>query len=651
MKKNSKKRILLLSVSGSLLICLISIYLSRNTLLRSIVDKRTTRIEQTHGLHIHYSNLEMNGLDEIILEGFSVVPDQRDTLLTLSSARVKLNFWKLLSRKIEIRHVAANGITIVFAKQDSIANYDFLFRKKPENLTETPAETDIKTNYAERVDKILNLCYGFLPENGQLNQIRIIERKDSNFVSVTLPSFTIKDNRFQSAITIQEDQLSQHWIANGELRQHDNSLKAELYSSDSLKVSIPYITRRYGAIVTFDTLSYSLTKEVESSKQVRLTGKAKVNGLDVFHKALSPEVIHLDRGQLNYQMNIGGHSLELDSTTIVDFNKLQFHPYLRVEKEKGNWHFTAAVNKSWFPADDLFSSLPKGLFSNLEGIKTSGELAYHFLLDIDFAQLDSLKLESELKEKDFRIINYGATSLSKMSGEFIYTAYENGVPVRTFPIGPSCKHFTPLDSISPILRMSVMQSEDGAFFYHRGFLPDALREALIYDLQVKRFARGGSTITMQLVKNVFLNRNKNFARKLEEALIVWLIENERLTSKERMYEVYLNIVEWGPLVYGIQEASAYYFKKRPSQLTTEESIFLASIIPKPKHFRSSFAEGGQLKENMEGYYKLIAKRLAQKGVISEIEADSIRPDIQVTGDARNSLAGEKPESSAPTAEE
>ena len=156
---------------------------------------------------------------------------------------------------------------------------------------------------------------------------------------------------------------------------------------------------------------------------------------------------------------------------------------------------------------------------------------------------------------------------------------------------------------------------------------------------------------MQLVKNVFLNRNKNFARKLEEALIVWLIENERLTSKERMYEVYLNIVEWGPLVYGIQEASAYYFNKRPSQLNTEESIFLASIIPKPKHFRSSFAEGGQLKENMEGYYKLIAKRLAQKGVISEIEADSIRPDIQVTGDALNSLVGDTPESSSPTAEE
>lgn len=647
MKKYSKKSVLLLSVSGSMLICLISIYLCRNALLRSMVNKRATRIEQTHGLRIHYDNLEMNGLNEVTLRGFSIVPEQRDTLLILQSANVKLNFWKLLSKRIEIRHVAIDGLALSFTKKDSIANYDFIFKKRLNNKPEE-AESPTETNYAERINKLLNLCFGFMPENGQLDHIRITERKDSNFVAVIVPSFLIKENHFSTTIEIQEDTLSQHWNARGELNHSNGSLKAELYSPVSQKISLPYITRRFGAKVTFDTLSYSLTKEVESDDLIHLSGNAKVNGLDVYHKALSPELIHLDKGQLSYQMNISDRALELDSATTVLFNKIQFHPYLRAEREKEQWHFIASVNTPWFPADNLFGSLPKGLFSNLDGIKTSGELAFHFLFDVDFGQLDSLKLESELKEKDFRIIEYGTTPLSKMSTEFTYTAYENGYPVRTFPIGPSWDHFTPLDSISSILQMSVLQSEDGAFFYHRGFLPDALREALIYDLQVKRFARGGSTITMQLVKNVFLNRNKNFARKLEEALIVWLIETERLTSKERMYEVYLNIAEWGPLVYGIQEASAYYFNKRPSQLTTEESIFLASIIPKPKHFRRSFAEGGQLKENMDGYYKLIAGRLAKKGLISEIEADSIRPDIQVTGEARNSLAGEKPESESST---
>ena len=648
MKKNSKKSILLLSIGGGLFICLISIYLSRNMLLQSITNKRTTHIEQTYGLQIHYQNLQMKGCSEITLQGLSIVPDQRDTLLTLQSVNVRLNFWKLLKGNIEVRNVHMNGLAIAFIKRDSAANYDFLFSGHHPEATTEPV---IETNYAHRINRILNLIYGIFPENGQLTQLNITERKDSNFVTVNIPTFTIENNRFQSTIKIKEDTLTQQWKAAGELNRKVHTLQAELFATEKKKVSLPYINRRFGVEVTFDTLYYSMTKENRTENQLQLDGKAKVSGLDVFHKALSPEVIHLDRGQLTYQMNIGKQTLELDSTTTVLFNQIKFHPYLRAEKNENQWHFTAATDKSWFPADELFSSLPKGLFSNLEGIKTSGELAYHFLLDIDFARLDSLKFESELKEKDFRIIEYGATSLSKMSEEFVYTAYENGLPVRTFPVGPSWEHFTPLDSISPLLRMSVMQSEDGAFFYHKGFLPDAMREALIYDLQVERFARGGSTITMQLVKNVFLNRNKNFARKLEEALIVWLIETEKLTSKERMYEVYLNIAEWGPLVYGIQEASAYYFNKRPSQLTTEESIFLASIIPKPKHFRSSFAENGRLKENMEGYYKLIAGRLAKKGLISEIEADSIRPDIQVTGDALNSLVGETPESSSPTAEE
>lgn len=112
-----------------------------------------------------------------------------------------------------------------------------------------------------------------------------------------------------------------------------------------------------------------MTKENRGENQLQLDGKAKVSGLDVFHKALSPEVIHLDRGQLTYQMNIGKQTLELDSTTTVLFNQIQFHPYLRAEKNENQWHFTAATDKSWFPADELFSSLPKGLFSNLEGIK------------------------------------------------------------------------------------------------------------------------------------------------------------------------------------------------------------------------------------------------------------------------------------------
>ncbi|MEG1865999.1 MAG: biosynthetic peptidoglycan transglycosylase [Bacteroides sp.] len=630
MKMNRTKRgILLLAVlAGTLLLAALGLYLGRNGILKTMAAKRIRQLENTYGLRIRYTALQMKGLDEVVLQGLSVVPHKRDTLLTLQSLDVCVGFWSLLRGNVAVENVYLDGLGIVFCKHDSVANYDFLFRKRKSDTPDEPVETD----YAQRVDKMLTLLYGFLPVNGELHRVCITERKDSNYVSVKVPSFVIKNNRFRSEISVREDTLTQYWVARGELNRSTSTLQTELYAKGSKKITLPYINRRFGATVTFDTLTYSMMQE--GNEPLHLVGKARVSGLDVYHKALSPEVIHLDRGQVAYQVNVTPRSLELDSTTAVQFNRLAFHPYLRAEKLHQQWHFTASLRKPWFPADELFGSLPKGLFSNLDGILTSGSLAYTFLLDVDFAHLDSLKLVSELKEKDFRIVHYGATNLNKMSEEFSYTAYENGLPVRTFTVGPSWEHFTPLDSISPLLRMAVMQSEDGAFFYHHGFLPDAMREAIIHDLKVRRFARGGSTITMQLIKNVFLNRNKNFARKLEEALLVWLIETKHLTSKERMYEVYLNIAEWGPLVYGAQEAAAFYFDKRPSQLTAEESIFLASIIPKPKHFRRSFTDDMKLKENMEGYYHLIAKRLWKKGLMTEAEADSIRAKVEVMGKAR-----------------
>ncbi|MFA6746056.1 MAG: biosynthetic peptidoglycan transglycosylase, partial [Bacteroides graminisolvens] len=448
---------------------------------------------------------------------------------------------------------------------------------------------------------------------------------------------TIKNNQFLSEITVREENQYQRWTTCGELNRSSHTIKAELYSQKKQKVYLPYLKKQFEAEVMFDSLSYSLTKTNIGSGQIALSGIAAITGLQVLHHALSPDGINLDRGKFSYHIHMGSNFAELDSSSHVQFNKLEFHPYLYIEKKHDKWHIKSTINKPWFPANELFGSLPKGLFSNLEGIQTKGMLSYHFLFDLDFSQLDSLKLESELNHKDFHIIKYGATNLAKMSEEFSYTAYEKEQPVKTFNVGPSYEHFTPLDSISPLLQMSVLQSEDGAFFYHKGFLPDALREALIYDLKVKRFARGGSTITMQLVKNVFLNRKKNIARKLEEALIVWLIETKCLTSKQRMYEVYLNIAEWGPMVYGIYEAADYYFSKRPSELTTEESIFLASIIPKPKHYKSSFTTEGQLKDYMKGYYHLIANRLKVKGLISELDADSIKPEITIKGAALNHL--------------
>ena len=116
-----------------------------------------------------------------------------------------------------------------------------------------------------------------------------------------------------------------------------------------------------------------------------------VNGLEVAHKALSPEVIQLNRGRINYAINIGSNYIELDSAqTIVQFNRLLFSPYVRAEKNNNKWHFRIGIDKPWFNSNDLFASLPEGLFGNLKGLRTTGQLAYHFLLDLDMANLNAM---------------------------------------------------------------------------------------------------------------------------------------------------------------------------------------------------------------------------------------------------------------------
>src|SRR5690606_596803 len=140
------------------------------------------------------------------------------------------------------------------------------------------------------------------------------------------------------------------------------------------------------------------------------------------------------------------------------------------------------------------------------------------------------------------------------------------------------------------------------------------RTSIATNYKEKAFKRGGSTISMQLVKNVFLSRNKTLVRKLEEILIVWLMESTRTVSKERMYEVYLNIIEWGRNVYGITEAARYYFGKHPSQLTLGESIYLASIVPRPKTGLYAFNYEGRLKPYIGRYFNYIGNIMARRGL-------------------------------------
>lgn len=142
--------------------------------------------------------------------------------------------------------------------------------------------------------------------------------------------------------------------------------------------------------------------------------------------------------------------------------------------------------------------------------------------------------------------------------------------------------WVPLRNISPYLIKAVLIAEDDKFWRHEGFDFDAIQKAVEKDIKKKKFAFGGSTITQQLAKNLYLNPSKNPLRKVREVIITWRMERD--LSKKRILELYLNVVEWGEGIFGIEAASRHYYGKHSSELTPEESARLAVILPNPRRY-------------------------------------------------------------------
>src|SRR5215204_444205 len=142
--------------------------------------------------------------------------------------------------------------------------------------------------------------------------------------------------------------------------------------------------------------------------------------------------------------------------------------------------------------------------------------------------------------------------------------------------------WVPLARISPHLQRAVIAAEDASFFIHEGFDWEGIKDAAIHNLEAGELKRGGSTITQQLAKNLYLASERSLLRKAREALITRSLEH-RLT-KERILELYLNVAEWGRGIYGAEAAARHHFGKSAAELSADEAAWLAAILPSPQRY-------------------------------------------------------------------
>ncbi|MCS7164121.1 MAG: monofunctional biosynthetic peptidoglycan transglycosylase [Thermodesulfovibrio sp.] len=191
----------------------------------------------------------------------------------------------------------------------------------------------------------------------------------------------------------------------------------------------------------------------------------------------------------------------------------------------------------------------------------------------------------------------------------------------------------PINMVSPYLIKAVLIGEDDKFYRHSGFDIEAIKKAIEKDIKERKLKYGGSTITQQLAKNLYLNPSKNPVRKIQEAIIT--LRLEKTLSKKRILELYLNVAEWGEGIFGIEAASRYYFGKSASELTPLEAARLAACLPNPIKY-SPVGNSKFIERRTKLIYFIMQKRGIIKEDYTETNKNESLPDLQEKQDENTS---------------
>ncbi|MBN1415544.1 MAG: transglycosylase domain-containing protein [Bacteroidales bacterium] len=566
------------------------------------------------GRIVHFNRISMH---EIMLNA-----ETDSTWIKMDSVSLKFGLFPAMLGKMRIKEISCRAIELFYTYSQSASDTNAIY-VRPVALA--------RPSYSAVVSRLIRRFFTEFPHKIDIDSIRIIIPMDENNMRLTFLHSQVRRGIIRSFLHTGEETDTTKIFLEGHINRKKLSAQLAVSSPDQNRciLSIP---GRHPVVTGFDTLLISFSVPHYSHKLVTIEGSSVSKGLSLEGESLCSRTIILDRLLSSFTLHIMPGSVELDSASRLTINNVSLHPFVFISK---NPHLVVnfKICPVYWEAGTFFRSLPDGMFTSLAGFNASGDVRFFLDFSVDMSLVDSLKFSSALTARNFRILNFGIDDYRMLNTEFIHRFYERGNLVASFPVGPSSSDFTALADISPWLKIAVLTSEDGSFYYHKGFNPRAIQESIIANIKERRFVRGGSTISMQLVKNVFLNRNKTLGRKLEELLIVWIIENKRLVSKERMYEVYLNIIEWGPGIYGIRQASDYYFNKHPADLNLQESLFLAGIVPFPKRFKSVFESNGFPKTYFTGYMQRMKEIMVSRNYILPDDTAGADQHVFLTGPA------------------
>ncbi|WP_316929939.1 biosynthetic peptidoglycan transglycosylase [Flavobacterium indicum] len=605
-------------------------YIFRNEILVYAIEKIQNKVSQKYDCTFKIGQAELIGISGIEMHNISLKPNNADTLLAVNTIKTKINLFEIITGDLQINNLEMHDGYIQLVKNKNGRNFDAFLKK------DTLSTSTSKKNYAKTAYKLISKVLNLIPSEMKLNNLSLKIDDMGRKVGFNMQQLELQNEKLNSKIIVTSASEKQTWLLDGRANPREMKSDLRFHSADTSSIKIPYIEERLGLKSNFKNIHLQLNNIDYSSNELHIDGVASINQFTINHPKIASKDVVIDKAKFDYKFLLGTDFISIDSTSTAQLNEIKVQPFVEYNTEEDTI-YKLKIKIPETQAQAFITSLPKGLFRHFEGMEAKGSFSYNLDFEFNKNKPNNLIFDSQFHKNNLQIVKYGEADLEKLNHEFTYRAIENGILQRPIIVGQSNPHFTSYEELPTVLKNAVLTSEDPSFMKHRGFITEAFKQSIIKNIKTKKFARGASTISMQLIKNVFLTREKTLSRKLEEILLVYILENNRITSKERMLEVYFNIIEWGPNVYGIGEAAVFYFNKKPQELNLNECLFLATIVPKPKKFMWQFDATGNQKDYVVKNQNFIKNLMLKRGLLMETDTIGQSIPIQITGNARSFL--------------
>lgn len=630
MKTKKGKIMIAVKIITALFVVLFCLfYLFRDSLLQQSIAQVSTKIEQKYNCNLTIKKASFTGLTGLEVNELTLVPKNADTLFTIQKMQTSINFWHLFLGDIQLGTLKINNGLVQLVQKGKVKNFAAFLKKDS-----TDIRTGEKRDYAAFAYRIISKALNLIPTDMKIENLKFKLDDNGKKATIDIKKLVLENTEIETSINVQTNTFAQRWKIKGYADPRNKKADLQFFNIDTGAIKVPYFDERYNLKSSFDSIRLNIENIDKSGGELHIDGFTSITNLRINHPKIASKDVLIKNARFDYRLLLGSDFISIDSSSTAQFNAIKFHPYVAYETESDTI-YKLKVNIPKMKAQDFISSLPDGLFTHFQGMEAEGTFDYKLNFKFNKNKPDQLVFDSNLKKENLKITKYGEANLNKLNGEFVYRAIINDVLQRPVLVGNANPNYTPLDQISPYLRKCVLTTEDPSFFSHQGFINEAFKQSIVKNIKTKKFSRGASTISMQLIKNVFLTREKTVSRKLEEILLVYILENNRIVSKERMLEVYFNIIEWGPNVYGIGEASRYYFQKTPAELTLNECLYLARIIPSPKKFMYQFNDQGQLRDFANKQVSFLTNIMIRRGLIPIEDTIYKRLPIVISGPAKS----------------